>query len=144
VSVPVQFLAFTSDYYGDYQRRSSFRHDSANTEGAVEYVIGADAAGRIPAIYLSDDLGSGKSVQWQFHLTTHGRPDLWERTRYFNPASLRTTPDSDASAMPSGSLLVIAANHERLPDVVNRAGCTPVHDVRDVAGSRVTAILRCN
>ena len=144
VSVPVQFLAFTGDYYGDYQRRSSFRHDSANTEGAVEYVIGADAANRIPAIYLSDDLGTGKSVQWQFHLTTHGRPDLWERTRYFNPASLPTTRDTDAGTMPPGSLLVIAANHERLHDVVNRAGCSLVHEVLDVAGSRVTAILRRN
>ena len=52
----------------------------------MDYVVSAHGLTDPPAIYLSDELGTGKSVQWQFHLVTHCWADLWERTKYFSIA----------------------------------------------------------
>ena len=48
------------------------------------YVIATDRSARVPAVYLSKDLGTGKSVQWKFHLVKNQREDLWQRTQYFD------------------------------------------------------------
>ena len=73
----------------------------------VDYVVSAHGLTDPPAIYLSDELGTGKSVQWQFHLVTHGRADLWERTKYFSIAGF------DPAGIPPGSLLVMPAADSR-------------------------------
>ena len=66
LSLPIQFRAFTTDYFGDYQRRSSFRHDSANMAGVVDYVVSAHGLTDPPAIYLSDELGTGNPYSGSF------------------------------------------------------------------------------
>jgi hypothetical protein len=136
LSLPIQFVSYARDYFTDYQRRSSFRHDSLNVRGVVEYVIASDAAGRLPAVYLNEDLGAGKAVQWKFHLITHHRPDLWERTKYFS------VPTFNPNAIPSGSLLVLAGNDPRIAELVVRGPCTVIDLVNDVADSPSAAILR--
>jgi len=138
LSLPVQFRAFTTDYFGDYQRRSSFRHDSANMGGVVEAVLASEAAGAAPTIYLSDELGTGKSVQWQFHLTTRRRLDLWERTKYFTIATF------DRTAIPAGSLLVTVANDTRVASLIAAGQVAIVHEVRDTTDTPSALILRRN
>lgn len=136
ISLPIQFRAFTTDYFGDYQRRSSFRHDSANMGGVVDAVLSSVETASAPVIFLSDELGTGKSVQWQFHLVTRGRPELWERTKYFTIASF------DRSAIPPGSLLVTAANDTRVAGLIASGQLVVVREVRDVTDTPSALILR--
>jgi 4-amino-4-deoxy-L-arabinose transferase-like glycosyltransferase len=132
-SVPIQFAVYAADYFGDYQKRSSYRHDLLNTRGIAEYVIAADRAARVPAVFFTADLGAGKAVQWKFHLLTLGDPGLWERTHYWS--------SSDVHDMPPGSLLVLANNDPRVEALANRGACSVVHRVHDVAGATSAAIL---
>ena len=104
----------------------------------VDAVLAAEAAGSAPAIYLSDELGTGKSVQWQFHLVTRGRPDLWDRTKYFTIAAF------DRTAIPPGSLLVTVANDTRVASLINAGQCAIVREVRDVTDAPSALILRRN
>ena len=67
LSIPIQFVSFARDYFGDYQVRSFFRFDYLNVRDVAADVIARDASARVPAVYLSDTLGTGKSVQWKFH-----------------------------------------------------------------------------
>jgi hypothetical protein len=138
VSVPIQFVSFARDYFTDYQQRSSFRHDFLNVRGVVESVIATDDSSRIPGVYLSDTLGAGKAVQWKFHLLTHHRPDLWERTRYFAAAAFN--PDD----IPRGSLLVLAAGDERGSQLLDAGHCAMVQVVKDVTDAPAATILRRN
>jgi 4-amino-4-deoxy-L-arabinose transferase-like glycosyltransferase len=138
LSIPIQFLSFARDYFADYQVRSSYRFDNVNVRGVAAYVIATDASGRVPAVYLSEDLGTGKSVQWMFHLAKNQRPDLWDRTKYFAAATF--TPDD----IPSGSLLVLDVNNRRLNDLLGPGRCSIVHVVKDVADAPSATILRKN
>jgi len=137
-SIPIQFLVFAGDYFTDYQLRSAFRHDFLNVRGVVEYAIASDAGASLPAVYLSDDLSAGKVVQWKFHLITHGREDLWPRTRYFSIDAFQ--PDR----IPAGSLLIVTTNNPRLNELIGPNRCTIIHSVKDVTGTDAAAILLKN
>jgi hypothetical protein len=137
VSLPIQFRMFTADYFGDYQLRSSMRHDSANMGGVADAVLAVSEPGAA-ALYLSDELGISKSVQWQFHLVTRGRPDLWDRTKYFTIGAF------DSEHIPSGSLLVTTANDTRVARLVDDGQCTILREVRDVADTPSALVLRRN
>lgn len=132
-SMPIQFVTYATDYFGDYQKRSSYRHDVLNTRGAAEYVIAADKAARVPAVFFTEDLGAGKVVQWKFHLITLGDPGLWERTHYWS--------SSDVQVMPPGSILILPNNDPRVAALADRGACALVHRVHDVAGTTSAAIL---
>jgi hypothetical protein len=110
--------------------------DSANMGDAAAFVMARDLASAVPAVYLSETLGTGKSIQWKFHLVKHHREDLWRRTRYLQPDS------SKASAIPSGSLLVMEADNPRLNALVAQDGCTVVQMVTSVTNQPTAAILR--
>ena len=135
LSVPLQFAFFAKDYFTDYQLRSSFRHDYLNVRGVVEYVIAQDESAPVPAIYLSDTLGGGKVAQWRFHLLTHHRNDLWERTRYYSASA------AEGDAIQPGSLLVFTADDPRAGELVQIGGYTTTHVVKDVTDSAAAAIL---
>jgi hypothetical protein len=134
-SVPVQFTLFARDYFTDYQRRSAFRHDYLNVRGVVEFVIARDHSAGVPRIYLSDTLGGGKASQWRFHLLTHRRDDLWERTRYFSTSAV------DGDLVQPGSLLVLTANDPRAEELVQSGRYAPLHIVKDVTDSPAANIL---
>jgi 4-amino-4-deoxy-L-arabinose transferase-like glycosyltransferase len=136
LSMPLQFALYVRDYFGDYQLRSSYRHDFLNVRGVVEYVTAADESSRVPVVLLSDDVGAGKAVQWKFHLITHDRTDLWHRTRYFSAAAFN--PDS----VPAGSLLVLPAKHPDLNALLRSGRCSLVHVVHDVTDQPAALILR--
>jgi len=138
LSLPIQFAGFMRDYFGDYQVRSAFRFDYLDVRDVAAYVIASDASARVPAVYLSDRLVPGKSVQWKFHLTKHQRLDLWQRTKYFSLATFK------AEDIPSGSLLVLDGANPRLNDLLGAGHCSLVHVVTDVADAPAAAILRKN
>jgi hypothetical protein len=138
LSIPVQFVSFARDYFAGYQVRSAYRMDSANMRDVAAYVIASDRSARVPAVYLSKDLGTGKSVQWKFHLEKNQRTDLWQRTRYFD---VETFNPSDVQP---GSLLVLDVNHPRLNGLIGPARCSIAHVVTDVANAPTAAILRRN
>ena len=138
VSVPIQFAAFAKDYFTDYQNRSAYRFDSANMRDVAAYVIASDRSAPVPTVYLSKDLGTGKSVQWKFHLVKHRREDLWQRTRYF-----------DAEAVPPrdvlpGSLLVLDIGNPHLNELLGPARYSIAHVVKDATNAPAATILRRN
>lgn len=138
LSVPVQFIFFARDYFSDYQSRSGYRLDSANMRDVAAYIIASDRTARVPAVYLSKDLGTGESVQWKFHLVKDHRTDLWERTHYFEDDTVAL------NAIPSGSLLVLDIHNQRLNGLVGGAGFSMAHVVTDVTNAPSAAILRRN
>jgi 4-amino-4-deoxy-L-arabinose transferase-like glycosyltransferase len=138
LSIPVQFTGFARDYFADYQIRSAYRFDSANMRDVAAYVIATDRSARVPAVYLSKDLGTGKSVQWKFHLVKNQSEDLWRRTKYFDADTF------NPSDIPSGSLLVLDMNNRRLDDLVGPALCSIAYVVKDVANAPAATILRKN
>lgn len=138
LSLPIQFVVFARDYFSDYQLRSAFRHDFLNVREAVNYVVASDESARVPAVYLSNDVSAGKAVQWKFHLLTHHRPDLWERTKYFSIAAF------EPRDIASGSLLVLTANNPHLGELIGPDRCTVVHVVKDVTDTPAASILRRN
>jgi hypothetical protein len=138
LSIPLQFVSFARDYFADYQARSAFRLDSVNMRDVADYVIASDRSARVPAVYLSTNLGTGKSVQWKFHLERNHRPDLWDRTRYvavdtFNP-----------SEVPAGSLLVIDVDNRGMNALIDPARCSVAHVVKGAANVPTALILRRN
>ena len=138
VAIPAQFAYFARDYFTDYQMRSAYRFDTMHFRAVAEYVIASDALRRVPAVYLSDDLGDDKSVQWKFHLLTHGRPDVWDRTKYFAVAQFGSTD------IPAGSLLVLSSSNLHLDDLLGPGKCSVVKTIDEVAGGPVAVILRRN
>ncbi len=138
VSIPLQFVSFARDYFGDYQVRSSFRMDSINMGDAAAYVISSDRAAHVPAVYLTTTLGTGKSVQWKFHLLKNGRADLWDRTHYL-PADMVNPED-----IASGSLLLVDVDNRGMKALVDPAQCTIAHIVRAAGGAPTAMILRRN
>jgi 4-amino-4-deoxy-L-arabinose transferase-like glycosyltransferase len=138
LSIPLQFVSFAGDYFNDYQHRSGYRLDSANMRDVAAYVIASDRTARVPAVYLSRELGTGKSVQWKFHLVKSQREDLWQRTQYLDVAAFNPRD------VPSGSLVVLDMNNQRLNDLIGPARCSIVHIVTDAANAPTATILRKN
>jgi 4-amino-4-deoxy-L-arabinose transferase-like glycosyltransferase len=138
VSVPLQFVSFARDYFTDYQVRSANRFDYMNFRGVAEYVVANDASSRVPAVYLSAELGEDKAAQWKFHLLTRRRLDVFDRTRYV------PVDHFDANAIPRGSLLVLNANNTRLNELLGPERCSLLTMIHDAAGEPAAAILRRN
>ena len=138
LSMPFQFVRFASDYFADYQARSAFRMDSVNMGDVAAFVIASDRSARVPAVYSSTNLGTGKSVQWKFHLEKHRRNDLWERTSYlavdeFNPADV-----------PAGSLLVVDVDNPGMHALIDSGRCSVAHTVKGASNAPTALILRRN
>jgi 4-amino-4-deoxy-L-arabinose transferase-like glycosyltransferase len=138
LSIPVQFATFAGDYFGDYQIRSAFRMDSVNMRDVAAFVIASDRSAPVPAVYLSTDLGTGKSVQWKFHLVKNQRPDLWDRTRYL---AVETFMPDD---VPSGSLLVVDVDNRGMKALLDPARCSIAHVVTGAGNVPTALILRRN
>jgi hypothetical protein len=139
LSMPIQFIVFARDYFTAYQVRSAHRFDFLNVRGVAEYVIASDESVRVPAVYLSEGLGILKTLQWKFHLLTHRRPDLWERSTYFELAQIASND------ILSGSLLVVRAGDDRRLEAVLGSGrWSVVHTVNLIDGEPGASILRRN
>lgn len=138
LSLPLQFASFARDYFTDYQIWAAYRFDDMNLRDVAERVIAADVSSRVPAVYLSDEMGEHKVVQWKFHVLTFQRPDLWERTSY------SAVDPCQAEAVPTGSLVVLYANDHRVEEWQQRSRCSLMTIVRQVSGQPAAAIFRRN
>ncbi len=138
LSLPIQFVSFARQYFSEYQLWSASRFDALNLRAVADYVIARDVALRVPAVYLSEDLGEPHAEQWVFYLLAHQRPDLWSRSRHFEVAN------ANPNEIPAGSLLVVDVHHPRLNELLGRVGASVVHVVNDVAGPPASVILRKN
>jgi hypothetical protein len=136
VAMPVQFASFARYYFGEYQRWSASRFDELNLRDVAAYVIAADDAARIPAVYFSEDVKEPQAHQWLFYLLKSGRPDLLKRSRHFEFAQF------DPSDAPSGSLLVADAHNPALAKL--QASCSAVRIVADLGGAPAATIWRRN
>ena len=87
---------------------------------------------------MSEDVGEPQVQQWVFYLLTHHRPDFRERTKQFELAS--HAPDD----MPSGSLIVLHAQHPKRDELLHSPTYSLVQVINDVAGEPAAVILRRN
>lgn len=136
LAMPVQFLTFARNYFGDYQIWSASRFDALNQRGVAAYVIAADATARVPAVYFAEEVHEPQAEQWVFQLLKRQRTDLLARSRHFESAQF------DSADVRSGSLFVGEASNP-LP-VTLRDSWSLVYTVRDVSGGPAATIWRRN
>lgn len=135
--VPLQFAVFVKDYFGDYQLRVAPRLDALNTRDVAGFVIERHRQSPVPAVYLSDDLDS-KAVRWRVHLWKAKQYDLFERTRYFEPALI------DPARVAAGSLLVFFHGDPLAERLMETGGYTRATIVTFPAGDPASVILERN
>ena len=123
------------DYFTDYQTWAAYRFDDMNLRSVAKAVVAADASSPVPAVYLSDEMGEHKTVQWKFHLLTLQRPDLWNRTVY------AADPCQSDPAEP-GSLMVVSATDRRMDGLQRQRRCALVTVVHQVSGEPAATIFR--
>jgi 4-amino-4-deoxy-L-arabinose transferase-like glycosyltransferase len=109
--LPVHFLFFEADYFGDYHRRAAFWFDW-NHRGALEEIIARDAHGDRP-IYLSKDDDAPIEAHWRLAVLKHHREDLLRKTVYFNSREL------DIATVPTGALVMMKRNDEPFRSLVS-------------------------
>lgn len=137
LSMPLQFAYFARDYFTDYQARAAPRFDPIGVRELVDQVAALDNAGRVPGVFLNDDLDD-KSVRWKFYLLKIGRMDLWDRTSVFSADGF------DPQTVPLNSLLVLYANDPHVPQLLASGACSLVTTVTGISGTPSAAVLRRN
>jgi hypothetical protein len=135
--MPLQFTYFARDYFTEYQVRAAPRFDPVGSREVVDRVTAIDASGRVPGVFLNDDMDD-KSVRWKFYMLKNGRLDLWDRTSYFIAEGF------DPRSVPSNSLLVLYANDPHVPNLLASGACSMVMTVTGMAGTPSAVILRRN
>jgi 4-amino-4-deoxy-L-arabinose transferase-like glycosyltransferase len=134
-SVPLQFAVFFHDYLTDYQIRSAYWFDPGDFRDVADYLITTASSRDVPAVYVSNAVDEA-APRWRFFLTTHGRTDLWPRTRFFSRENL------DVASVPAGSLLVLYPFEPQLADLVGPDKCCRiVHRVTAIGGAESAVIL---
>lgn len=98
-AMPLQFVKFSRDYFGDYAERSRDRFDRTNSAQLNQQLLAA-ADGEPGGLIYFDGNTDGRASRWLFFLNTQGRTDVWKRTRYVDAAR----PDD----VPPGSVRVFA------------------------------------
>jgi hypothetical protein len=99
---PLQFGYFYADYFGGYERRAAFYFDAHAFEDVAAFVLTADSASRLPAVYLSRQLDDA-APRWRFQLTKRARADLVKQLLAVGPwsmaAAIRNIDGADASVI---------------------------------------------
>src|SRR4029077_1319999 len=135
VSVPLQFAFFFHDYVTDYQIRSAYWFDPGDFRDVADRLMATASSREVPAIYVSNAVDEA-SPRWRFFLTTHGREELWPRTRFFSRQNL------DVASVTAGSLLVLYPFDPQLADLVGPGKCcTIVHRVTAIGGAEAAVIV---
>lgn len=132
---PLQFSYFYLDYLGDYERRAAFYFDPHAFEDVAAFVVADDAAGRLPAVYLSRQLDDA-APRWRFHLTRNSRVDLLDRTRYFDGDGL------DLGGIERGSLIVMLADGTVVQQLLATGRWSIAAAIRNIGGADASVILR--
>jgi 4-amino-4-deoxy-L-arabinose transferase-like glycosyltransferase len=87
--LPLHFLFFEFDYFGDYHRRAAFWFDW-NHRGGLEAIISRESHDDRP-IVLSNGDDPLMAAYWRFALLKHRRIDLLSRTQYVDGRRLGNT-----------------------------------------------------
>lgn len=106
VLVPLHFLFFEVDYFGDYHRRSAFWFDW-NHRGGLEEIIAREAHEDRP-IFLSNGADPLMAAHWRFAVLKHHREDLLPRAVFFDAVRL------DIATVPRDALILMSRDDARL------------------------------
>lgn len=135
VAMPLQFAGFIRDYFTDYQLRTARLSDPLNTAGVATYLFSQDAREPIPAIYLPSNV-KGAAWIWKFLTLEAGRPDMWTRTREFDPDR------GDARSVAAGSLLVFLEPSVTTGSLLDGGGFSVATVIRGLDGEAAALVLR--
>lgn len=128
VLMPLQFVWFALDYFGDYRARSAARYEY-NIRGALEQAIAIRDRTAAPHIYLNDDILFVRGF-WDYYLRVFRRPELHNLTRTFNSEN-----GLPADVAP-GSLVVTDVNNRAIQRLATDPTLVEVARATDpVAGS---------
>jgi 4-amino-4-deoxy-L-arabinose transferase-like glycosyltransferase len=108
--VPLHFLFFEVDYFGDYHRRAAFWFDW-NHRGGLEDIIARERGGDRP-VYLSAGGNALMAAYWRFALLKHHREDLLAKTVYFDSNTV------DITTVPGRALILMSRDDARLVALV--------------------------
>ncbi len=98
--MPLQFLGFARDYFGDYPVRSAVWF-AGNIRGALDVVF--DAAGTSSAVVYLDQRIPSVEVYWEFYTASRGQARLL-------PNTLLTRGTTGLEAAPAGAIFVTLAD----------------------------------
>jgi 4-amino-4-deoxy-L-arabinose transferase-like glycosyltransferase len=142
IAMPLQFAGFYRDYFTDYRRRSSNWLDG-NVRGALVELMDREARDHAPYIYFAplrstagvpDIRSRWMETYWTFYLTKHGRRDLLERSRMFDP--------SRVNAVPAKSLVLANIGDSIVDRLVRDGELKRVSTITDEDGTRFFTILQ--
>jgi 4-amino-4-deoxy-L-arabinose transferase-like glycosyltransferase len=133
--VPLQFGWFFYDYLGHYKRRSAFYYDSVVFGDIADYLIDADAATGVPAIYLSTALDDA-APKWRFYAAKRHREQLLSRTQYF------TSDGYEFEAAPPGSVMVVIVENAKIAALIKSGRWSLAKIMYDIDRREAAAILR--
>jgi 4-amino-4-deoxy-L-arabinose transferase-like glycosyltransferase len=108
--IPLHFVFFEIDYFGDYHRRAAFWFDW-NHRGGLEEIIAREEHGDRP-IFLSNGGDAQMAAFWRFAVLKHHREDLLRRTVYFDAKQL------DISTVPRHALILMSRDDAALVALV--------------------------
>lgn len=139
--LPMQFAAFTSDYFSSYRERVSFWL-GGNIRGALEEVIARNGATGTTTVYFTPLKSTGGQLDWRngyidaywrFYLLKHNRMDLLERSRPI---------DGDALAqVPAGSLMVANVENADVAALVKSGALRQVAVIDELNGEPYFVVL---
>lgn len=132
----LQFVSFARDYFTNYPARSAFRFDVLDVRSVVAYIIASDRASPVPQVMVSVDVGAPRSMMYRFHLTANNRLDLLSRSKYIDLNTL------DGTAVPSGTLLVLKAEHPSVSQLTASGDYEIARVVTDPIEGPIASILR--
>lgn len=131
----VHLSFFLVEYYGDYRGRSAFWFNK-NHRGAFEEMLALEARSPVPAIYLTSGKDPYVDAYWRLTLIKHGKPELLQRTVYFNGETL------DVSTVPAGSLLLTIPDDTRIEALVETGTLRRLTAIPEPADPPHFSILR--
>lgn len=132
-AMPLQFVSFQRDYFGEYQQRSSYRFDPYAMRDVIAAIAEMDGDAAAPAVLLADD-GDNKAIRWRFYTLKEHREELWQRTSYFGT-------EAPGQSIAAGAILVTGAGDRRDAGLLD-AGFVKVTQIRDIGGRPAADIYR--
>jgi 4-amino-4-deoxy-L-arabinose transferase-like glycosyltransferase len=108
--LPLHFLFFEFDYFGDYHRRVAFWFDW-NHRGGLEAIIAREADDRRP-IVLSNGDDALLPAYWRFACLKQHREDLLATTRYVDGRTV------EIAAIPAHALILMNRNDTSLARLI--------------------------
>ena len=133
VLIPLHFLFFEVDYFGDYHRRVAFWFDW-NHRGGLEEIIAREAGDDRP-IFLSNGSDAIMAAYWRFAVLKHHRQDLLGKTVYFDAKTL------EINSVPDRALILMSRDDGRLVAMVRSGQLTELASIPEPADPPYYAVV---